>query len=386
MSLNEHITKEYTTDEIRDIIAKCNNDTSTDLLYSNSYYEVTTTNPSRMNDYSWWSSYDISNNRCFHLFLVTGYKTSTTKYFVWNCILRVECTHNKNSNNNPEGTIDYVRLYNWTLNNTVQCQYTIVKRNSDEPQFYYDRGSSSLNYTYKLLYSNGNYTMGYNCNTNSNKTDIANHFVNSIIGYVPEGSSQYIRYRMIIGYKGKINVQPSVESSSMAVYSNKCYIISPSRDLMNRYVDGLIDAVRTSFPYNVCTSINLYNENDQMSWESSMILVSYVVSERLFTVLYELNVQTRVISAIATYRYNGRCLTEVARTRMTKAYTVRYMDNIVETEPSSYVTSSEINLDVTIRYNESAVGNKYTLVYSNCWYNYVVPVGDPEIVCIMLIR
>ena len=141
MDSSDHITKEYTTDEIRDIITKCNNDTSTDLLYSNSYYEVTTTNPSRMNDYSWWSSYDISNNRCFHLILITGYKTSNTKYFAWNCIMRVECTHNKNSNSNPEGTIDYVMMYNWTLNNTVQCKYTIVKRNSDEPQFYYDRGS-----------------------------------------------------------------------------------------------------------------------------------------------------------------------------------------------------------------------------------------------------
>lgn len=387
---NSKLTTQYTESSINDFIKKCNNISKTgfEILYTNSSY-IRATNPSNLNDKAWWYSYDVRNYRCSNFLLLTGYRNSNYTGFIWNMIIDIKATKNSSSGQDVR---DYLEIYNWTLDKSASKDtYTILKRNPDEPQFFVEKDkidpSISTNCTFKFLnYNSGNYHFGYN--PSDGITKMVAYFLNDLCGsdMVESDYTRYITYKFIYCHTGTI--ESNDFTSTISTYTNMCYVIPPKH--INTYVHELESHILDMYEITTCETLPLYDNNENLNWECTTLVLSYIVSERLFTVFYHLDFDEKKIRYIETYKFNGYDMKQVFRVEMSKDFTVTYMNGITITEPGKNVTESEIELDITLKYKADGTnGIKYSFEYKDLWYNHVNEPEDsvePNILCIILIK
>ena len=295
-------------------------------------------------------------------------------------------------------------IRNYSSSDTYDSQYIITylkpvsRSQNDKPELYVDIPDytgypvNNGNYIYMMEESSiGKITYGKVKQPVSGYSyhDIYTMFVKVSCGEsatITMVSTDTLYYDFVFTYKKVVVVNPSdVMSiqSTLMLYTNKCDIRAPSD--MDNYVIGLKNSIIKMYnAYNV-SFIQLKDDNPTLDWESTYIVISYSISDKIFTVSYELDFKDLTIKRLTPLKYNGIELYAVSSIVMDSNFTLKYMNGITVTDPAIDVTSSEIVLDISLSYNKYGT-SKYTLVYENFWYNYVEDETEPVIICIALVQ
>ena len=129
-------------------------------------------------------------------------------------------------------------------------------------------------------------------------------------------------------------------------------------------------------------------ENPELDWECSNLVISYMISDTIYTISYDLLFTDNTsgnIKSISILKFNGIEMHTISTTIVSTPFSVIYMNGLTKTEPGVDVTCSIIDLDIEIKYDYKE-DPKYTMYYENYWYNYVDNFNKPVIICIALIK
>lgn len=384
-------TTPYTVADINAIINSYDNssDTGVYVLFSNIDYAAPR-NGNVLSTESFWRQLSFSNVRIFTFFLVTC--STKDGVFKWNAILNMYYEGTSPTFANGNGTFT-VRNYSSSdtyddqvvtthIKNVTRSQTWSPELFSDNLELYQLKDRNYV-YYFKL---DGTITYGL-LKTNEGKPDIYQTFVNELFGTdsdVTLTSTDKMSYKLLFTYNKVTSIDPIAvgNKSFVAVYTNRCGVNAPQST--DWYVDGLKASLARMQQLSSVSFIDLNVQNSTLNWRSRVIVVTYMVSCKIFTIAYSLKFDSDTsgtITSITALKYNGIELTTVFQAILDSRFSVTYSDGLLQAEPGESVTSSKLALDISIVYDEDSL---YSLEYIDMWYNHVDGARDAKILCIGL--
>ena len=234
----------------------------------------------------------------------------------------------------------------------------------------------------------GTITYGW-CKTNTGYSDIYQTFVNELFGTdsgVTLTSTDKMSYKLLFTYNKVVKIDPITvdNKSSVVIYTNRCSVNAPPNT--DWYVNGLKASLTRIQQLSSISFIDLNVQNRTLNWKSRIIIITYMVNRKIFTIAYDLKFNDDTggtITSITALKYNGIELTTVFQTVLDISFSVTYSDGLLQADPGESVTSSKLALDISIVYDENS-DSLYSLEYTDMWYNHVDCAKDTKILCIGL--
>ena len=384
-------TTPYTVADINAIISAYDNssDTGVYVLFSNIGYAAPK-NGNVLSTESFWRQLSFCNVRIFTFFLVIC--NNTDGAFKWNTILNMYYEGTSSNFANGNGTFT-IRNYSSsdTYNNQVSTTHikNVTRSQTFSPELFADNLElyqlKDRNYVYYFKLD-GTITYG-SLKTNTGKPDIYQTFVNELFGENPDvtlTSTDKMSYKLLFTYNKVTSIDPITvgNKSFVAVYTNRCCVNAPPST--EWYVDGLKASLTRMQQLFSISFIDLNVQNSTLNWRSRVVVVTYMVSRKIFTIAYSLKFDSDTggtITSITALKYNGIELTTVFQTILDSRFSATYSDGLLQAEPGESVTSSKLTLDISIAYDENSL---YSLEYIDMWYNHVDCAKDAKILCIGL--